>query len=56
MIHRCLPRAGFRDLDPAEALELGLEQVSRWRWQMLEVEWFGFGIGLYVRALPKDAS
>lgn len=48
-----LPTIGWRDLAPDEALELGLEQVSRWRWQLFEIVWLNYGLGLCVRALPR---
>ena len=48
-----LPRAAWRDLSTAEALDFGLEQVGRWTWQMFEIEWFGVGLSLWARARVK---
>lgn len=42
---------GWVDITPAEAMEMGLEQAARLRWQMWRIELFGFGICFRVR--PK---
>lgn len=44
---------GWVDLTPAEAMEMGLEQAARLRWQMWRIELFGFGICLMVRTKER---
>lgn len=38
-----LPRIRWRVLEPEEALALGLEQVGRIEWAVLEFVWLNFG-------------
>jgi len=45
---------GWVDLTPAEAMEMGLEQAARLRWQMWRIELLGFGICFMVRT--KEAA
>ena len=53
---RWVPRWGWSDLSPRAAHDLGLEQASRWRWQMWIIEWGYWGIGLMVRAFVGDKA
>ena len=44
-----LPKFGWTKLSPEEALDFGLEQVTRRQWEIWTIEWFNSGISLWVR-------
>lgn len=44
-----IPRIGWTAVPAEEAVELGLEQAGRWRWEIFRIEWLGLGIALMAR-------
>ena len=48
---RWLPRLFWEELPVEEAMEIGLEQATRWRWAALQCEWLDRGITLYAKVI-----
>lgn len=48
------PWIGWREISREDALELGLEQAARYKWELLGIEWFGYGITFVARSAQPN--
>lgn len=44
-----LPFVGWRLLPTETAVELGLDQATRWEWWIFSIEWLNRGVALVAR-------